>query len=556
MLLALLWMQQGFYSARAQEETPLFTDVSVEAGIVDNRLSTDKTIGQAWGDYDNDGWLDLYVTDSHGRNTLYHNEGDGTFTVSPLADQVALADSYSEGVTFIDYDNDGWKDLYVLNWGPNILFRNEGGTEFVDVTETAGVGDAKNGKTAAWGDYDQDGFADLYVANWACYPDCGRPMTGDKDMLYHNNGDGTFTDVSDLLGSQTVGAGFVGSFTDFDNDGDLDIYLVNDEFINPIGNKLWRNDGPGCDGWCFTEIAEEAKADTQLMGMGLATSDYDNDGDLDFYFSNAGPMALLQNQGDGTFADVAEQAGVDVPLGIGWGAVFFDYDNDGWRDLYLAVAEATKDGSSANPLFRNNRDGSFADVSHISGAVSDAGSSMGVAYADYDKDGDVDLVVGNHDGGYKLYRNEAGAASGNQWLALELVGNGRVNRDAIGAKVWVTTADGLTQLQDVQCGSSLGAGNEMSLHFGLGENTEATAVTVLWPDGVEQTFANVPANQRVTLDYPLDAAAEAAQLEALYGSASPNSNLDTILLIAIIAGLFVLLILVWDVWRSKRQTTA
>lgn len=553
---ALLLMQQGFYSTLfAQETGPLFTDVSEEAGIIHNRSSTDKTIGQAWGDYDNDGWLDLYVTDSHGRNTLYHNEGDGTFALSPLADQVALADSYSEGVTFIDFDNDGWKDLYVLNWGENTLFHNEGGSGFVDITETAGVGDSKNGKSAAWGDYDQDGFADLYVANWSCSPKCGRPVTGDKDRLFHNNGNGTFSDASNLLGSQMEGAAFVASFTDFDNDGDLDIYLVNDEFINPIGNKLWRNDGPGCDGWCFTEISEEAKADTQLMGMGLATADYDNDGDVDFYFSNAGPMTLLQNQGDGTFADVAQAAGVDVPLSIGWGAVFFDYDNDGWRDLYLAVAEAVQGGSAANPLFHNEGDGSFTNVSALSGDVSDPGRSLGVAYADYNRDGWVDLVVGNHDGGYKLYRNEGNAAAEHHWLALELVGNGRVNRDAIGARVSVTTSDGLTQLQEVQCGSSLGAGNEMALHFGLGEADTATAVNVLWPDGTTQTFENIAADQRITLPYPIDEEAAAAQIEALYGPGSTPPYLNTILLVLIGLGSLILLGLVWDLWRNGRKIT-
>ena len=284
-------------SVYAQQDETIFVDVSAAAGIVNNRVGNEKVIGQAWGDYNNDGWPDLYVTDHAGPNTLYHNVGNGTFTVSALSTTVALTASYSSGATFVDYDNDGWRDLYVVNWGANVLYRNVEGTAFVDVTTEAGVGNNGNGKSASWGDYDQDGFVDLYVANWNCYPKCGRPSIGDIDRLYHNNGDGTFTNVTNLLSGKTAGSGFVASFTDYDNDGDLDIYLVNDEFINPVGNGLWRNDGPGCDGWCFTEVSADVGANTQVMGMGLATADYDNDGDQDFYFSNAGPMTLLQNHG-------------------------------------------------------------------------------------------------------------------------------------------------------------------------------------------------------------------------------------------------------------------
>lgn len=313
--------------AAASPTTPsptLFTNVNATAGIAAARQDVqEKLIGQAWGDYDRDGWLDLYVTDSGGPNTLFHNNGNGTFTVSPLSASVSLPDAVSSGVTFADYDNDGWPDLYVLNWGANVLYHNDGGAGFTDVTAAAGVGDIGQGKSAAWGDYDKDGFLDLYVANWACYPDCGRPSTGERDLLYHNNGDGTFTDISSVLGGKIMGAGFAVSFTDYDNDGDLDIYLVNDEFINPVGNALWRNDGPGCDAWCFTDVSTESGTNTTVMGMGLATADYDNDGDMDFYFSNAGPMTLLQNRGDGTFVDAAATAGVDLSTDvIGWGAVF------------------------------------------------------------------------------------------------------------------------------------------------------------------------------------------------------------------------------------------
>lgn len=512
----LLLLLGGTKTAVSQET--IFTNVSESAGIVDNRVGEDKVIGQAWGDYDNDGWPDLYVTDHNGRNTLYRNLGDGTFEISPLSGSVALWSGYSSGASFVDFDNDGWRDLYVLNWGENVLYRNINGERFENVTGTAGVGGNANSKTAAWGDYDQDGFVDLYVANWACYPNCGRPSTGDTDRLYHNNRDGTFTDVTPLLSSKVTGAGFVASFTDYDNDGDLDIYLVNDEFINPIGNGLWRNDGRGCDGWCFTEVSEDARANTQLMGMGLATADYDNDGDQDFYFSNAGPMTLLQNQGNGTFADEAQTAGVTSAGSIGWGAVFLDYDNDGWQDLFVAVSEtAEKEGTANNPLYRNAQNGSFEDVSAQSG-VDDGGSTLGVATADYDRDGRLDLLVGNTDSGYALYQNQSN--SDHHWLALDLVGGGTVNRDAIGARVFVTTADGLTQMQEIICGSSLGAGNELSLHFGLEAHDRVETLQIVWPNGLTQSFDNISADRRITLAYPVDNEAMEAQQLALYGERS------------------------------------
>lgn len=515
----LLWWPTAVLAQDVDDEVPtepLFVDVSTNAGISDNRIGTEKEIGIAWGDYDNDGWVDLIVTDHAGPNHLYRNLGDGRFELSSEQEVIAYPDLYSTGVSFIDYDNDGWRDIYLLNWGENILLRNVDG-RFVDVTAEAGIGGGdKNSKTASWGDFDQDGDLDLYVANWACYPQCGRPSAGDSDRFYQNNGDGTFTDITHLLSSKISGAGFVASFTDYDNDQDLDIYLVNDEFINPVGNALWRNDGAGCDGWCFTEVGAEAQADTQLMGMGLATADYDNDGDLDFYFSNAGPMALLQNQGNGTFLEQAAVAGVQTPNTISWGTVFFDYDNDGWQDAYVAISDvASEDGTQNNDLFRNNGDGTFADVSVKSGA-DDIGSTLGVATADYNRDGRVDLLVGNIDTGYFLYENRSLGTDENHWFALDFFGGGPINLDGVGTRVWLTTADGQTQLQELIAGASLGAGNELVLHFGLGGHDQIAELRVLWPDGTEQIFNDVTADRRVTLPYPVDETAVARQLERLH----------------------------------------
>lgn len=529
---------------RAQTEPTPYQDVTTAAGINSPRGRTDgeKITGQAWGDYDQDGWPDLYVTDTNGPNTLYRNNGDGTFTVSPLNEQVALPDAESAGAIFADYDNDGWPDLLVLNWGPNVLFRNEQGQGFVDVTATAGVAGNQNSKTAAWGDYNGDGYLDLYIANWACDPRCGRSIEGEKDALYRNYRDGTFSDVTNLLpGGKTRGAGFVASFVDFDNDGDLDIYLVNDEFINPVGNALWRNDGPYCLGWCFTEISAEAGADTRVMGMGLATGDYDNDGHLDFYFSNAGPMTLLQNQGDGTFANVAEAAGVRYPQGVGWGAVFLDYDNDGWQDLYLGIMEGVAGGSPANPLFHNNGDGTFTNLGESSG-VGNPGRTIGVAAADYDQDGWVDLIVGNYDAGYFLYRNRMGSQSDNNWLTLKLVGSGYVNRDAVGARALVTDSNGRTQLQEVKNGSSLGSGDWLELHFGLGA-AELAEVRITWPGGQENVLNDLAINQRHTITY---------QPRPMWAAVEEEAGAPTAVLIGLVLLLAGVIVggVVW--WRRGR----
>jgi len=490
-----------FVSAQPVIEPPVFLDVSKQTGIVNNRVAgIEMATGQAWGDYDNDGWIDLYVTDPIGKNTLYRNNGDGTFNVSTLADEVALTDTYSQGATFADYDNDGWKDLLVVNWGQDHLFHNEQGKGFVDVSQNAGIIDDRNSKSASWGDYDNDGFLDLYIANWSCYPKCGRQFDGEADRLYHNNGNGTFTEVTDLLKGGVTGAGFIANFTDYDNDGDLDIYLVNDEFINSVGNKLWRNDGPGCKGWCFTQVAKEANANSKVFGMGLAAGDYNNDGNMDYFYSNVGPMELLQNQGDGTFKEVAKQAGVQTPNGIGWGSVFLDYNNDGWRDLYLSIADTTDHKDiGANKLFQNNGDGTFTSVA-CNNESTDIRMSIGVAYADYNHDGWVDLVIGNLDEGYRLYENQQGQTSNNHWLAFELAGAGPVNRDAVGSRVYITTRNGITQMQDVISGSSVMAGNDLAQYFGIGLERSAD-VRIRWSNGEEQVFQNVKADTRYKIQY-------------------------------------------------------
>ena len=512
--------------AQAQpEDSPLFRDVSAEAGIAATHRGVwdDKeamqgylAIGQAWGDYDRDGWLDLFVTGNLDPNALYRNMGDGTFSVSEHSAQLSLPDTPSGGVTWADYDNDGWPDLYIVNYGANRLFRNEGGTGFVDVTLEAGVGDTGKGTSAAWGDYDGDGWLDMYLTNWSCFPECDPvDFSAQQDRLYHNNGDGSFTDVSASLGyALTTGAGFAPAFLDYDGDGDQDLYIVNDKLQNEIGNVLWRNDGAGCGHWCWTDVSRETGADLMINGMGVDASDYDNDGDLDIYITDmVYQMHLLMNDGAGGFRNRARSTGSAINLqpdnGVGWGATFFDYDNDGWQDLYVASTNYHQTfpelvvsfmNPRADALFRNDRHRGFLDVSAGSG-IDQALATLGVAYADYDRDGDLDLVTGNWNSGYRLYQNQGSASN---WLSLDLRGGAEVNRDAVGSSVHLTTADGMTQWQTVTIGSGLGGNNQLALHFGLGAAVSAD-LRVVWSNGVECRFGAVPANQRLRLAYGVTA---------------------------------------------------
>ncbi len=506
----------------------LFANVSASVGITAThegswRLFKDDFetgylgIGQAWGDYNNDGHPDLYVTGNLTDSVLFENNGNGQFSVSPASGDVRLPGVLTGGASWADYDNDGWRDLYVLAHGANVLFRNDNGRGFVNVAEIAGVDDEGKASTAAWGDYDKDGFLDLYLANWSCFPECD-PMefAPAQDRLFHNNGDGTFTDATDMLEyEQLLGAGFTVSFVDFDNDGDLDIYVVNDSFMNPpgLGNVLWRNDGPGCGGWCWVDAGEETGAGIIIEGMGLAVGDYDNDLDLDFYFPNmVNPSALMQNQGDGTFVNAARDAGVEVgpSAAVGWGTSFFDYDNDGWLDLILVATEFRNwdaapppDGMHfphANFLFHNNGDGTFTEVTPESWTENPY-RSMGVAYSDYDGDGWVDFVTGDWNTDYKLFRNQGNEGQDNNWLTIRLVGGGSINTDALGTRVYLTTADGRTMMQEVKSGSSLGAGNDTALHFGLGEST-VDELSVVWPNGNRVFYRGVTPNQEWRLAYP------------------------------------------------------
>ena len=489
-------------------------------------------------DYNNDNLSDIYVTASRGANALYRNNGDGTFTDVAGPAGVDDPDGKGNGGCAGDYDNDGHRDLFVANFGSSRLFRNTGNNSFDDVTDELAVGDpgpSYRTMGCSWGDYDKDGFLDLVIVRHMSeftlksievesFAGAVRPMA-----LYRNNGDGGFDNVTALLGDITTplepdgrsignvwGSGFQPGWMDFDNDGDLDLYVVNDFGADVQPNVLWRNDGADNNGeWRFVDVSSTTGADVGMFGMGLAVGDYNLDGSLDFYMTNMGKSVLLSNniQVKG-FTDATNdaQTGLDDVEGqqrISWGTVFFDYDNDGDEDLYVASgyldAFPDNDQSQPNVLLRNDGDGAFADVSNESGAA-DSGIGRGVAYLDYNNDGCLDLYVVNigltdeSPQRSKLFRNACNW--GNHWLVLNLAGT-QSNRDAVGARVTVT-AGGRTQIREVAAGGSSGSQNMGPVHFGLGKTPMVERIDILWPGGLHQTLRDVEADQRLNVTQPAE----------------------------------------------------
>jgi hypothetical protein len=426
--------------------------------------------GCAWGDYDNDGDLDLYVSSYDYGNFLHRNDGGGSFTRIYNTPPYEIRDG--TGVAWGDYDNDGDLDLYLAqaNGQPNQLYRNDGGDVFTDVTNGLPLGDVGDTYGAAWGDYDEDGDIDLYIANYSS-----------ANKLLRNDGASGFTDATGGTPLGDAGYGVGVAWGDYDNDGDLDLYLSNG---SSTANKLFRNDGGGS----FTDVTAPPLNDAGT-GMGVAWGDYDNDGDLDLYLVNFnGTNRLFRNNG-GSFTDVAVSPLNDA--GYGYGCAWGDYDNDGDLDLYLANGG----GTGENRLFRNDGGGTFVDAA--SGLVKNTGPSTGVAWGDYDGDGDIDLyVTNNHPHNNKLFRNEIGTA--NHWLHINLVGT-TCNVSAIGARVRVV-AGGVSQIREISGGSGLCSQNSLTAEFGLGFNLLVDTIEVKWPSAKStDIYTNVAVDQMLTL---------------------------------------------------------
>jgi enediyne biosynthesis protein E4 len=495
--------------------------------------------GVALFDYDNDGWLDIYAVNGAKMtsleksgpeywNRLYHNNGDGTFT--DVTEKAGVAGrGYDLGVATGDYDNDGYTDLFVAGLRGNTLFHNNGNGTFTNVTEKAGLAraDPKYGTlwavAAAFADYDHDGKLDLFVSNYCVWdaatePVCGNPSAPDychprqyeglPNSLFHNNGDGTFTDVSAASGVRAhVGKGMGIGVADFDGDGWTDFFVSNDT----VPSFLFMNNRNGT----FTESAfERAVAFTEraeaVSGMGADARDVDNDGRPDIFqtaLSNE-TFPLFKNAGGAMFEEITSRSGVGaLSRGrSGWGNGIVDLNNDGWKDLFVACADVMDPGGNfrervpmANAVFANLADGRFADASDGAGAAfARKAVHRGAAFGDIDNDGRVDVVVTALDGPLEVWRNVSPRP--NHWLAVRTVGT-KSNRDGMGAKIKVVTKSG-AQYDHVNTAVGYGCASDRRVHFGLGKDGVVGELTVTWPSGKTQTLKQVTADQVLTVREP------------------------------------------------------
>jgi enediyne biosynthesis protein E4 len=498
--------------------------------------------GIAFYDYDNDGWLDIFIVNgwrlegfpagSEPTSHLFRNNRDGTFT-DVTAKAGLVHSGWGQGVCVGDYDNDGWDDLFVTYYGKNVLYHNNGDGTFTDVSQKAGVA----GKGTRWNtgcafvDYDRDGHLDLFVANYiemdlatAPVPEsgpclykgvmvaCGPPgLQGGKNILYHNNGDGTFTDVSEAAGifraNGTYGLGVLTA--DFDNDGWPDIYVANDS----TASALYHNKKNGT----FEDIAIDAGCALSpdgkpQAGMGVSAADYDLDGNLDLVKTNfAGDTpSLYHNLGGGNFEDATFTAGLGAHTQfLGWGCGFFDFDNDGWPDIlicnghvYPEVEQLKTEAGYAQRklLYRNLRNGHFADVSLQAGSgISDPVPARGCAFGDFDNDGSIDVVVNTVNDYPQLLRCSSNV--GNNWIKVRTIGT-KSNRSGIGARLTcVTHPPGETkphqQIDEVHSGGSYISQNDLRIHFGLGKAEKVDILEIRWPSGHVDTLKDVKVNQLI-----------------------------------------------------------
>jgi hypothetical protein len=558
---ALLPLGWGVHSLLAVDSPPpvIFTDIAARAGLsratnisgsATNKqfLLEEMGCGVALFDFDNDGWLDIFlvngtsldptVRDRHPTGYLFRNNRDGTFT-DVTAKAGLTRSGWGQGCCVGDYDNDGFDDLFVSYWGHNVLYHNNGDGTFTDVSERSGLaGPASWGAGCCFLDYDRDGHLDLFVANYinfdpekaprpgqAAYCNyndipvpCGpQGFAGGTNLLYRNRGDGTFADVSEESGianprgssamvfvgrnwRPTGSYGMGAAAADFDNDGWPDIYVACDS----APSLLYRNNHDRT----FREIAVPAgcafdENGVALSGMGAAVGDYDADGWLDIARTNFSEQvtSLYRNYGNGAFDDSGIKAGLGVNRKyLGFGVGFFDFDNDGWKDLFLAnghvyaqIANRKLHVSYREPkvLYHNVRNGRFEDVSSKAGpGITAENVARGCAFGDFDNDGDVDVIVNNLDGPPSLLRNDGG--NRNNWIMIKCIGT-RSNRSAIGTRVKVTTGEH-SQIDEVMSGSSYYSQNDFRLHFGLGRATHADGVELTWPSGAKESFRNLPAN--------------------------------------------------------------
>lgn len=453
--------------ARLLPAQPIFFDGSASAGIG----HPGRNFGVAFGDYDGDGADDIYISRHNSPNLLYRAIGNGQF--AEVAAQAGIAHVGTTNVSaWGDFDNDGHLDLYLGNRDePNILYRNNGDGTFTDISVSAGVNSGHRTRAVLWGDVDRDGYVDLYVANLAA-----------PNYLYRNNGDGTFTDIAVAANAQDFGIAMGSLFFDYDNDGDLDLYLTHDA-NQP--NILYRNDGTGH----FEDVSVAAGANIAAQGMGVDFADINHDGFFDLYITNLYENVLLLSDGDGTFTEIGSPAGVD-DLGMGWGTVFLDYDNDGHSDIY--VSNDTYFAPFDNLLYRNLGNTTFEVVSEGT-PLSSPMAGYGVATGDVNSDGKPDLLLvnaGSQDGN-QLFLNST--ENGHHFVKVRLRGT-ESNTAAIGARVTVE-ANGQVQMDEVCAGMGYASQNSFTLHFGLGDATLIDRLSIRWPNGMMETYEGLAVDQ-------------------------------------------------------------
>jgi hypothetical protein len=528
---------------------PVFVDVSGKCGVsFKNEASHTQAKylvetmlgGVAMFDYNGDGRLDLFFVngaalanlDPHGKgpdksdprywNRLYRNNGDGTFT--DVTEQAGVrGHSYGMGAAVGDYDNDGHPDLYVTNYGRNILYHNNGDGTFTDVTDKAGVAGGGWSVGACWVDYDRDGHLDLIVSryltwDYATERKCGENVKRYCDpfdysaithLVYHNNGDGTFTDVSKQCGiGATPGQGLGIAFNDYDHDGWPDIFIANDQ--RP--EQLFHNRGDGT----FEEVALSAGVAFEengrtFAGMGVDFEDYDNDGWPDILVDGLAydSYSLFRNV-HGSFEYVSGPIGLSrlSRLHSGWGIKLIDYDNDGWKDLFVVQShvmdniEATMPSLHYKepPMLLRNRRGRFTDVSAQSGEIfSVPMAARGAAFGDLDNDGFIDVAINVNEGNAVILHNQGG--NGNHWIMINTVGTVS-NRDGIGAQLHVVSESGFEQYRQVTTAGSYLSACDKRAHFGLGSDRTVRLLEITWPSGIVQKLENIPADQILTVKEP------------------------------------------------------
>lgn len=492
--------------------SPIFSKVI--DGPVANTPGDSRSVN--WIDINNDGYLDLFISNgpSGGANNyLYLNDGSGGF--SAVIDQPIVQDKApSDGATWADYDNDGDMDCFVVNWygANNLFYRNNGDGTFEQVTMGDFTNNGGYSETASWGDYDQDGYLDLYVSN----------SGGNKrNFLYHNNGDGTLSRIISGAPVTDVGTSRSINWTDFDLDGDLDLFVTNENYEH---ENMYRNDAGN-----FIKITGGSLLTAAGSTISSSWGDFDNDGDLDVFLANDQSKDGLYRNNNGVFEKVTNDPVVNA-VGNSFGSQWADVDNDG--DLDLFVTHAFWGGLWKNSLFLNQGDGSFLqdDAEVVS---SDQGWSYGCAFGDYDRDGDLDLAVANcYNASQKdyLYENHS-AENGNNWIMINCIGT-ISNKNAIGAKVWVyTTLNGQVkkQLREISAQSGYCGQNQLTAHFGLGQSQMVDSILIQWPNAQLESFPAKSVNQYINLiEGPVASSVTEQLYEQITLLGTPNPFFDSV----------------------------